>query len=194
MKKVLLEPFEHYTEKKLLGIGILGTLIGCFIAYVFHARFDGVLDVHFVKAIEIYHPFLDNSINIITLSLLLFITGKIINKKTRCIDILNACLIARLPYYLISFGNINNYMLMLSQKLLNFDPSQPQLMPIGGVDLLLLLAFAFISLLLLIYFLYLLYKGYQIATNAKGALAIGLFILAVLIAEVISKYLIYTLY
>ncbi|MDR6301561.1 hypothetical protein [Mesonia maritima] len=194
MKKILFQPFENYSEKKLLLVGILGTVLGSLIAYLFQARFDGILDVHFVENLEWYYPFLDNSINVISLSLLLFICGKIVNKKTRLIDIFNASLIARFPYYLISFANINGYMGSLSQRLLNFATEKPELLAIEGTDLIVILIFAFISLILLIYYLYLLYKGYQVATNAKGALAIILFILAVLFAEVISKYIIYLIY
>lgn len=190
MKKILFQPFENYSEKKLLFVGILGTLLGSLIAYLLKARFDGVLDVHFVDSVKIYDPLLDNLINIFSLSLLLWIAGKIVNSKTRLIDIFNTSLIARLPYYLISFANINGYMGDLSQRLLNFTAEKPELLSIEGTDLLIILIFAFISLLLLIYYLYLLYKGYQIATNAKGALPIILFILAVLFAEVLSKYII----
>ncbi len=194
MKKILFQPFENYSEKKLVLIGILVTLLGSFIAYLFQARFDGVLDVHFVENLELHHLFLDNSINIISLSLLLFISGKIVNKKTRLIDVFNASLIARLPYYLISFANINGYMGSLSQRLLNFTTEKPELLPIEGTDLIIILIFAFLSLILLIYYLYLLYKGYQVATNAKGALPIILFIVAILFAEGISKYIIYLIH
>lgn len=194
MKKILFQPFENYSEKKLLFIGILGTLLGSLIAYLFQARFDGVLDVHFVENLELYHPFLDNLINVISLSLLLFICGKIVNKKTRLIDVFNASLIARFPYYLISFANINDYMYNLSQRILNFVTEKPEQIDINGLDMIAILIFAFLSLILLIYYLYLLYKGYQVATNAKGALPIILFIVAILFAEGISKYIIYLIH
>ena len=194
MKKILFQPFENYSEKKLVFIGILVTLLGSFIAYLFQARFDGVLDVHFVENLELHHPFLDNSINIISLSLLLFICGKIVNKKTRLIDVFNVSLIARFPYYLISFANINDYMYNLSQRILNFVTEKPEQIDINGLDMIAILIFSLISIILLIYYLYLLYKGYQVATNAKGALPIILFIVAILFAEGISKYIIYLIH
>ena len=191
MKKILFQAFNFYSEKRLLTIGLLGTIAASLIGFVLHARFDGILDVHFVESIKIYEPLLDNLINIFSLTLFLFIAGKIVNPKTRLIDILNASLIARLPYYLISLANINGYMADLSKRMLGLATQQPEALQINPLDITAILIFAFASLLLLIYYLYLLYKGYQVATNAKGALPIGLFIIAVILAEVISKLIIY---
>ena len=168
MKKILFQAFNFYSEKRLLTIGLLGTIAASLIGFVLHARFDGILDVHFVESIKIYEPLLDN-----------------------LIDILNASLIARLPYYLISLANINGYMADLSERMLGLATQQPEALQINPLDITAILIFAFASLLLLIYYLYLLFKGYQVATNAKGALPIGLFVIAVILAEVISKLIIY---
>ena len=193
MKKILFQPFENYSEKKLLLVGVLGTLLGSLIAYLLKARFDGVLDVHFVEKVKIYDPLLDNLINIASLTLVLWIAGKIVNSKTRLIDIVNASLIARLPYYIISLANINGYMAIVSKRVLNLANQHPEALQVNGLDITAIIIFAFVSLLLLIYFLYLLYKGYQIATHAKGALPIGLFITGVILAEVVSKLIIYSI-
>ncbi|SHI95316.1 hypothetical protein SAMN04488096_10662 [Mesonia phycicola] len=193
MKKIFFQPFENYSETKLISIGLAGTLLGSLIAFAFHARFDGVLDLHFVNELHFYAPFTDNFINIIFLTIFLFIAAILTYKKTRIIDILATCILARLPYYLLSFGNINNYLLDITQQLVNITLKNTQAISIGVIDVLYIVIFALFSIVLLVYYFYLLFKGYKIATNAKGAKPIVFFIIAILLAEVSSKLSIYTL-
>ena len=103
MKILLFKPFEKYSEKRLLLIGVFFTLLGSFFAYVFNIRFDGIIDIHIVPNTLSYQALLDNLINIFCLVLFLYISTKYINKKTRLIDILNTALVARTPFYLLPF-------------------------------------------------------------------------------------------
>ncbi len=67
MKILLFKPFEKYSEKTLLLIGVFFTLLGSFFAYVFNIRFDGIIDVHIVPNTSSYQALLDNLINIFCL-------------------------------------------------------------------------------------------------------------------------------
>lgn len=107
MKSLLFQPFEKYSEKTLLLLGIIFTLIGSFIAYAFNIRFDGVLDVHIVSDALWYQTLIDNLINIFCLIIFLYSSAKYINKKTRIIDIITTSIIARIPLYLLPLININ---------------------------------------------------------------------------------------
>jgi len=193
MKKILFQPFENYSETKLISIGLLGTLLGSLFAFIFHARFDGVLDLHFVDNLNYYSPFIDNFINISFLTIFLYIAAIFTNKKTRVIDILATSIIARLPYYLLSFGNINNYLLETTQQLVNVTLKNDTTLSIGVLEISCIVIFALFSIVLLVYYLYLLFRGFKVATNAKGVQPIVLFIIAILLAEVFSKLSIYSL-
>ncbi len=57
MKILLFKPFEKYSEKTLLLLGVIFTLIGSFVAYVFNIRFDGVIDVHIVPNTLFYQAY-----------------------------------------------------------------------------------------------------------------------------------------
>jgi hypothetical protein len=193
MKILLFKPFEKYSEKTLLLVGIFFTLLGSFFAYVFNIRFDGVIDVHIVPTSLPYQALLDNLVNIFCLVLFLYISSKYINKKTRLIDIVNAALVARAPFYLLPFFNINGVIQKATNNVIQF--ANPELISqISSSNLCILIVFGIIAILFLVWYISLLFNGIKVASNAKGKTPIILFIISLLLAEVLSKFLIFQLY
>ncbi len=193
MKKVLFNPFEQFSERPLILFGISVTILLSMTGAFFNARFDGVIDLHFSTPTFFINTLTDNAINIVILSLALFTLGKYRNNKTRFVDVFTASLIARIPYYILPFFNWNNTVLVESEKLLKqFMTVQPGVAPqFETTNMLVLVLFAGFSLLFLAWFIYLLYQGYKVATNAKGGIEIVLFGVTILIAEVFSKIIFY---
>ena len=193
MKILLFKPFEKYSEKTLLLVGIFFTLLGSFFAYVFNIRFDGVIDVHIVPTSLPYQALLDNLVNIFCLVLFLYISSKYINKKTRLIDIINTALVARAPFYLMPFFNINGVIQKASDDVIQF--ANPELISqISSSNLCILIVFGIIAILFLVWYISLLFNGIKVASNAKGKTPIILFIISLLLAEILSKFLIFQLY
>lgn len=192
MKKLLLNPFEKNPETRLFIFGLAVTAIGSYLAYLFNGRYDGVIDLHFTKSVTLAQPFIDNLINIVCLFATLFFVGKLINSKTRIIDIVNPILICRVPFYLLTFSNFRNYISDISVSLLeNFNPkAMPSEMNLSPISMIVLGFFAIISILCLIWFVILLYNGFKIATNSKTGMHKLYFALAILVAEIISGILI----
>ena len=193
MKKVLFNPFEQFSERPLILFGISVTILLSMTGAFFNARFDGVIDLHFSTPTFFINTLTDNAVNIVILSLALFTLGKYRNNKTRFVDVFTASLIARIPYYILPFFNWNNTVLVESEKLLKqFMTVQPGAVPqFETTNMLVLVLFAGFSLLFLAWFMYLLYQGYKVATNAKGGIEIVLFGVTILIAEVFSKIIFY---
>lgn len=189
MKTILFNPFEKYAENKLFVFGILITLAGSYLGYLFQGRFDGVIDLHFVPSTTLFEPLVDNLINILVLFLLLFILGKYINSKTRAIDVLITVLIARFPFYLLTFSNYQNYISGVSEKLIASIDFQNKTtgVDIATSDMLITLLFAGISILFLIWFVILLFNGFKVATNSRGTKNNLFFAGAIILAEIISK-------
>ncbi len=192
MKTILFNPFKKYQENTLLAIGIVATLLGSFIGYIFFTRFDGAIDLHFTPDINLWQPFIDNSINIATLFVVLFVLAKYHNKKTRAVDILNAVLIARIPYYLVPFLNINNTISRATDQMMAIvgDTININMAAIPLSSLLIISLFALIALAALVWYIILLFNGYKIASNAKGSLTILFFCLALILAEILTKVII----
>lgn len=187
--KLLYNPFERFQERSLILVGAIALVIGAFLAFFFQARFDGVLDLHFGSSIELWQAFADQAVNIICLLICLGAVAFYMNKRTRIIDVLAVCLIARIPYYLLSIFNVNGIMVKISEKILE-DPMAITTGNIAMPHLFLLLIFSGLSLLAIIWQLILLYHGTKVACNAKGTKYSVLFVIAIIAAEILSKLLI----
>ena len=189
--KQLYNPFELYSERQLLIFGLVMTLIGSFLGYSFNGRFDGIIDFHLLESVTFFEVVLDNFFNAILLTMLLFINGKLINSKTRFVDVLNASLLARIPFYILPFFNFNNVMYDVSNRTYDIMVAG-SFNAISTPDIILLMLFSFVAICTLIWFSVLLWNGFKVATNAKGIKNIILFIFTILVVEVVSKYIITT--
>ncbi len=192
MKKIILNPFEKYSEIKLSILGVVLTLLGTLLAFVFNVRYDGIFDLHFVPNVLISEILLDNLVNISCLVLFLSLSAIYVNKKTRFIDILTTSMIARFPLYLLPFANINGIMNKVNGDILKAVNSQ-LFDQISSSTWVIIIIFGFFTILFLIWYIALLYNGYKVASNAKGKLPVVLFVMAILFAEILSKTLIHNL-
>jgi hypothetical protein len=189
MKALIFNPFEKISEKKLLLIGITSMLVGTILGYLFNARYDGVFDLHFEKSTSYYNALLDILISVSTTCLLLLAVGKYTNPKTRFIDIFNTCTIAKIPFYVLTLFNINNWIYYSSEKLV--ESLQHNLMKMPSLaEFIPVLLFSLLTILGLVLSVLLLLNGYKVATNAKGTKSISLFVVALFLSEIFSKIII----
>lgn len=191
MIKLIFNPFERYSEKQLVLTGIITTVIGTLLAISLNVRFDGILDLHFVEKIKISEPIIDVLIDTFCLVIILFAIGKSINKKTRLIDIIATTLISKIPFYILSFQNINNFSNHITDKLTkSLLTKNYSIETLTSGEMAFLILFSFLNLTLVIWFITLLFNGFKTATNAKNTKSIILFIVAIILCEIISKILI----
>jgi hypothetical protein len=190
MKTKILQPFENYSEKQLLFFGMIFLAIGSYLGWKFNTRFDGVLDLHLADKSLPLQTLIDLLISILCASVFLYVFGLSFNKKTRYIDLLITCLIAKIPLYFLPFTNFNNYLSTITNKLLDSiqNPSKINLEP---NEILILMTTSIFTLIGLILSVVLLVNGYKTATNAKTTKHFLLFAFALLISEIASKILIY---
>ena len=189
MIKNILNPFEKYTESKLLVFGWVFLIIGSYIGYLFNAYFDSILHISFIKNSMFITTLIQNIINMVLLSSALYVLGKYINPKTRFVDVINVSLIARIPFYFSSLANINDSTYNLTEKLMGNKFSAENI-EFSSSDYLMLLFSTTLGLLLIVCFAILLWNGFKTATNAKKSKEIILFIVSLLVANFISSYLI----
>ncbi|WP_294224612.1 YIP1 family protein [uncultured Chryseobacterium sp.] len=186
--KLIFNPFGIYSEKQLLVAGILITLAGSLLGAALNISFDGVLDIHqnetdFVTSLK------ENSINVASMFTVLFITGKLINGKTRAVDILNTSTVARFSMYI---GGVITAMPLLTRIGGEIIKHQDDLqhLNINPLDLALLFAISMLLLTITAYYIVLLVNGFKTSTNAKKWQHFVAFAVALIIAEIISKLLI----
>src|SRR5690554_8233225 len=140
MKK-LLNPIEFFGEKKLLTINLIVFIAGTTLAVFMKATFGSPIDLHFASEISVLNTLLSNISAILMMTAILFISGKIINLKTRFIDCLNLSLYLRIPYYFLTFWNITGTFSDMTSKLLNQN-SITELLPSSTVDMFVLTTFS----------------------------------------------------
>jgi hypothetical protein len=91
------------------------------------------------------------------------------------------------------FFNINGVIQKASDDVIQF--ANPELISqISSSNLCILIVFGIIAILFLVWYISLLFNGIKVASNAKGKTPIILFIISLLLAEILSKFLIFQLY
>ncbi|WP_300566035.1 YIP1 family protein [Flavobacterium sp.] len=189
MKTLFLNPFEKYSDRILLITGLLFSTFAVLLAYTFNARFDGFLDLHFSDNTTIYQSLSDVLIGIISGTIVFFGIGRLINKKTRLIDILSTCLIAKIPFYISPLLNINGFMYNTTSRVVKIANPE-NVHKISTTDIIILMATSTLTLLTLIWMIALLFNGFKIATNSKETKHTLFFIAGIIIAEIVSKIVI----
>jgi hypothetical protein len=189
MKTLLFNPFEKYSDTILLVSGLIGNSIGVFIFYIFKVRCIGFLKIDYVEESNLLHTIFQNIIIISSLTIILFGLGKIVNQKTRFIDVFNACLMAKIPFYTLGFFNINDVISSSFLELKSLYISQ-KITEASMVNFPLVLVFSLVSFVILIWAIVLLYNGFKTASNVKETKHKVYFAIAIVIADIISRILI----
>jgi hypothetical protein len=136
---------------------------------------------------------LDNLINIGVVTFVFYGFGAILTKgRTRFVDILGTTMLSRFPLFIIPLFNIQNQSGIIGEKIIQ-SITKPNAIQLTKFEWIYLITSGIISLLLIIWFIVLLFKAYKISTNLKGANLIVSFILGIIIAEILSKIIIYQL-
>ncbi|GEN76116.1 YIP1 family protein [Chryseobacterium hagamense] len=186
--KLLFNPFGIYSEKQLLVSGILITLAGSFVGSLFNVTFDGVLDVHQYET-DFLTGLKENGINIACIFLVLFILGKLINRKTRAVDILNTSMVSRFPQYISALITALPVLKKVEDEIISHQ-GDLQHLNFQSLDLMLLFIISILLLALTAYYITLLVNGFRTSVNAKKWPHFAGFAVALIIAEILSKLLI----
>ena len=169
-------------------VGVLSIIVGSSIGSYFSVIYDGIVDAHSAPTTFI-NSFKQNIINVLTVFAVLIILGKLINSKTRIIDILNISMIYRIPIYLsstlISIPLLKN----IGDKVLA-NSAHPENIEFEVLELVALLAISSVLILFIVYAIVLLTNGFKNATNLKNRFHYILFALALIVAEIVSKIII----
>ncbi|WP_177764570.1 YIP1 family protein [Flavobacterium sp. I3-2] len=183
---ILLNPFAILSDKKQTIIGLISLIFGILIAHFMTINIQ-ILRIDPVENVSLLKSFLNLIICILFLSLAFFGIGKIINKKTRFIDIINTVLLSFIPVYISLFQNLNHFLNNEIDKLIQtlkngdiYNLSPPILFLIVG-----LVGFVFF-----IYYVYLLFIGFKTATNSKKAWHYVLFFATLIIVDLLTSYII----
>ena len=174
----LTDPYVFIKGFEALALGLillLGT--GCF-GYLSGVIFNGVLDMHFQKAIpfklHMAEQLLDWSITV----LVYYSLGHILsNSQIKILDIGGSMALARFPMFIASF------------LALFIHPHLPLINQLGPI-----LFYAAASLVTILWTIKLMYNAFTISCNVAGMTAVGGFIVALIVSEILSLVVFFQIY
>ncbi|WP_260122545.1 hypothetical protein [Elizabethkingia anophelis] len=184
--KTLFNPFEKYSEYKLLLFGILFFILTPFVSYYTQnrmtsfMRFDRPEEVLTLKS-----SFLYCSISITSIILILYLIAVAFNRRSRFLDITNTILV---------FNAINIPILLLTHlidvnKAFSSDGVNENFYQYI-INLLFIIVITAIVISLVIYSIVLFFNGFKTATNIKKLPQIILFVFIFFVSLMICQILI----
>ncbi|HOG05245.1 MAG: hypothetical protein ACOX7E_00300 [Paludibacter sp.] len=179
---LLWNPFIRVAGWQAFGVGIIIVLVSAVLASYGNLAFDGAIDAHFGGNITIAQSLLVTGISLLSVVLVMYVVGLIISKNFRFVDILGTMTLARAPFLILA---------VLSLFAISPDVEQVLQNPMIVLDYPSFLVLGVISVPIIVWYIALMYNALKVSTGTKGTkLTIG-FIGGILVAEVISKLLIY---
>ena len=192
MKKLIFNPFTKIAGTKALIIGLSIIILSALLCYPTNTHFDGVLDIHFSGANNIYIHLIEGITNLISIVFIFSLTVLIIvGAKFRFIDLLGTMSLSRAPLIIIPIFSLilplqkmNDYFTYTYSKI-----GTP--VEIGYWDIISFIVFSLIIIFVIIWTITLMYNAFRICMNVKGAKAVASFVTGLLLAEVLSKVVFY---
>lgn len=176
--KILFNPFEKIAGFQALILGWFIILLSGIIAYFSNCHFNGVIDAHFGAKTLWWVYLAESFVAWASISIVYYFTGVLFSQsKIRFADVAGTLALARYP--------------MLFVALLAFGP-MPDPKALDQINLVILLNI-FATLIFSIWMIALFFNAYKISCNMKGAKAVWTFIIGLIIAEIISKIVLYQL-
>lgn len=186
--KFLFNPFTRIAGWEAFGIGMIIALITGTIAAWGGVYFDGVLDAHVSEEpYSLWESYLILAIDLVSLVLVMWIAGLIFSKRFRFIDILGTMTLARAPYLFIALLG-----LLMPESDISFLLENPMALvedPSLWTNLIPVMAFGLLMIPFTVWSVALMYKAFKTSCVIKQSRIVAIFVVALIVAEVVSKLL-----
>lgn len=174
--KTIFNPFLRFDDKSLLFAGLASVTVVFLIAYFFGYQTDSLFHFRFISPEDALWKIILETLAIYVLNIaVFFIFGKIINKRTRLIDIINPIFISQITVIFLLF--LSEIPLIKNAQKQILDSVGNQTYEIEPITLLIITVNSFFSLAISAYGLAILYNGFKTATNLKNWPHIVIFVI-----------------
>jgi hypothetical protein len=188
----LFNPFAYMAGWKALVFGLIAVLAAGYIGSFSNTHFDGVIDVHTGGRAPLWFYLSAGVVDWLCMGLVIWAMAKLFIKKPfRTIDVFGTQALARWPTLLTALVALLPGFTRFTKLLIQFSRTQQFTETINPMDT---AAFAFaisVLLLVLIWMIRLMYSAYKISCNPASNKAVKLFIISIIVAEIISKVIIF---
>ncbi|MGE8552824.1 MAG: YIP1 family protein [Chryseobacterium jejuense] len=186
--KTIFNPFERFDEKQLLLTGILAIILSIAVGYWTDTTFTSIYKISNVENPSFKIIAITTLLSFLTAIVILFILGKILNSKTRIIDIVNTVLISQLVLILFQCIGKISYIGLAGKNVIKYESAPSG--PFPFMDFLIMISMSFFSIITLVYSITLFYNGFKTATNIKKWQHIVLFCIVSLITTLFCQVII----
>lgn len=184
-------PFEKLAGFRALAIGMVALTVSVFMGTMFNARFDGLLNLHFVAKANLWQVLIDQLINLLSVSLCFYFIALILSLgKVRFIDVLGCNAFALSPMAILPVVNISGYWSDLSLEIAGKPDMTPRIL--SNLETGVMIFTVAVALVVLIWHVLWLYNGYKVSSGFKGNKLVYSFIAGLVGAILLSKYLVST--
>jgi hypothetical protein len=189
--KILFNPFAIFSRNQTLIIGLIIICIAGVINSFTNTHFDGIFDIHTGKSSVFVVFILEGYINLIILTGLLYIVGKIFTQQNvNIINLFGQQALARWPLIISSIITISKpYQQFCAMRSLR-ELQDFGIFRFNTLDNIVVSLSIIVILIITIWVVVLIYKSFSQTYKVQGTKSVLLFILGVLFAEVLSKLLI----
>jgi len=180
--KPIINPFELLAGWKSLWFGLSIILLNAFLGTAINVHYDGVLDIHMGRPNPFALSIFEHTISWLSLALFLYLSGMYFSSsRIRLIDVLGTTALARYP-------------LLLAIPVGFIDLNDPATIFVNSTSTLTFIGVAILLLFIVGLHIFLLFKAYRVSCNLKGKTLYITFIASVVLAEILSKFLIIQFY
>jgi hypothetical protein len=194
LKQWLFNPFQFIAGGNALVLGLAIILITAYLGSLSNTHFDGVLDVHTGTAAPLWFFLTEVLIDWLCLFIVLLIAAFFTSRSSfRIIDVFGTQALARAPYLISALALLPKGSIRFTNYLVSKITQQVPAEAIESTDILFFAVGLIVVLLMIVWIVVLMYRAYSVSCNTKGGKAIGSFIAALIIAEILSKIAIWQL-
>ncbi len=179
----LFNPFRYIAGRNALITGIVIIIAAAVIGSFSNSHFDGVLDFHTGADAPFVFFIIEGLVDWLVMGLLLIIAGFLISKtKFRVIDVIATQALARFPTLITALAALlPGYKIMVNKGNIN------SMFSWKDINSIVFLIVVFISLLMIIWMIMLMYRAFSVSCNVGGSKTVIFFIIVLITGEILSK-------
>lgn len=190
IKTWLFNPFQYVAGGRALLVGLAVILVSGLITYRGRVYFDGVMDVHIGVGGGLWFFLVQGVINWLCLAVWLYFLGLIVSKSSfRMIDLFGTEALARWPFLIIALvmglkanREVTNYFISLLKE-------GEWSVSVNYMVFLVFFVATAVMVSMIVWSVVLMYRAYAISCNLKGAKAVVTFVVGLIGAEIMSKFI-----
>ncbi len=179
----LWNPFSRLAGWQAFVIGLVFFAITTVVGRYANLAFDGAIDAHGAEtAFTMIEAFVMAGISLLSVVVIMYLLAFTLTRKFRFVDILGTMTLARFPFFIMAIIALFTEFPELDEIMSN---------PLSVLSNVSFIVFSISSIFLAIWVIVLMYNALKVSTGARGGKLTFVFIVGVILAEIISKVLIY---